>query len=612
MPADRRDFLRLAGASAGTLLLAGCGESLSSPGSSTDSVAKVTAGATTSAPPAAAAPASTSSATLADLQSFLQSHASPTFDLPAAPASPPVISWAGPLGNTVPTTLPNGAVYALSSANFNGPIRNDLAASLPGSPGVGGDPCLQLSAPYTCKGQPRLRTSPLVLRFKTDAPVFELAGVGADNSPNGLVQTLIVDGELVPPKVLSCSRGQGGWEGAAVRVDFGSRVVRDIWIQTDLYAAYLKVGPDDTVFPVDDQAEPQITAIGDSYLQRQSNNFGGGAIAMEIGARLGIRNVAIDSIGGTGYYDSGGDLGNFNDRLPADTPDNSAIYLVMGGLNDYNDITASGTVTPPLATYEATVLTFFQGLRAAQPNAVIVVTAPFCPNPTLSDSYYPNSSPTAVGGFQFKAQVQKSSLQQIAGPWVYIDVLMGGGWLNSSGATGDITNLQWFTGGTAAPGTTATNKPGNTSGGGGAGFGGIAGIQVLAGGKYSQAPEITATGGAGSGLLLAASIDGNGVLQNIGIVSPGVGYTSGSGLPTITIDPTFQLSPATLAAPTLMVGINPNGAYPLPAFAPPGTSGELNNIYVMLMPDETHPSPVGVSYLSSRLAQNIFDGIMAL
>jgi hypothetical protein len=33
---------------------------------------------------------------------------------------------------------------------------------------------------------------------------------------------------------------------------------------------------------------------------------------------------------------------------------------------------------------------------------------------------------------------------------------------------------------------------------------------------------------------------------------------------------------------------------------------------MMLRTDLTHPSPVGVSYLSSRLAQNIYEGVMAL
>ena len=255
-----------------------------------------------------------------------------------------------------------------------------------------------------------------------------------------------------------------------------------------------------------------------------------------------------------------------------------------------------------------------QGLRARQPNALIVITAPYCPVPSLSDSFgiaHPATNTSGTGDYLFKAALLKSSLQQIAGPWIYIDVLMGSGWLNSSGASGDVRNLQWFTGGTPGPGTTPSYKPGNSNGGGGGGFGGIASIPLLSGGRYSQGPDVIATGGSGSGLLAWALLDRTGAVDSINVLVPGSGYSSGAGLPTISLDPTFQITPATLGTPTLQAGINPDGAYPLPAWLPEGVT-DLNNIYRMLRTDLTHPSPVGVNYLSTRLAQNILAGIMAL
>jgi len=556
---------------------------------------------------------------MAALQAFLQANASPTFDLPAAATAVPTISWVGVVseGQTAPTTLPNGIVMATSSAMLGGPVRNEYTASLPGSPTVNGYPCLAINRPYTCKGIARSTSSPTVLRFKTDAPVVEVCGVAADGTPFGAIQSLIVDGQLVPSKALSCSSGVGGgWAAGTVAINFGTRAVRDIWLQTGLNVAYIKVGAADTVLSVGDQPDPQLTVVGDSYLQTESHTFSGGAIALEIGARLGIRKVAIDSIGGTGYENSGGDLGNLGDRLPGHSADNSTVYLVMAGLNDYGDVTGtpSEVVWGTGAAYESAVLNYLQGLRTAQPNALIVVTAPFCPIPPMSDSTYvanPATNTSGLGDFLYKAQVQKSSLQQIAGPWVYIDVLMGTGWLNSSGASGDVTNLQWFTGGTPGPGTTATNKPGNTLGGGGGGYGGILSIPIIDGGRYLQAPDVLVSGGSGAGVLAAAAVDSNGAVTAITPFSEGSGYTSGPGLPAFSLDPTFQVVPATLSTPTLIVGVNPNGEYPLPSFAPPGAT-DLNNIYMMLRTDLTHPSPVGVSYLSSRLAQNIYEGVMAL
>jgi hypothetical protein len=232
----------------------------------------------------------------------------------------------------------------------------------------------------------------------------------------------------------------------------------------------------------------------------------------------------------------------------------------------------------------------------------------------MSDSSYVASNQTnssGLGDFLYRARVLKEGIGAIAGPWVYIDVLMGGGWLNSSGASGDVTGLQWFTGGTPGPGTTATNKPGNTRGGGGGGFGGIARIPVLNRGRYTQAPEIRALGGSGRGLLLSARFDGTGI-SLVEIVVSGAGYTA-AGLPDIEIDKMFELEPAVLGTPVLISGTNPDGMYPLPDFAPPGVSrDELNNIYVMLSPDTVHPSAVGVSHIAARLARNIHDAVMAL
>ena len=551
---------------------------------------------------------------MAQLQEWLRAHASPTFSLPAAPATSPTISWAGALTtvSSVATSLPNGIVYAASDTKIGGAIRNRYA-SVPSAPNIGSLPALLPSRPYTCKGNARNVGSQVVMRLKTDAPVLELSGVLPDGAQT--VQTLIVDGKLVAPKALSSSRGVGGWVTGTIRIDFGSRATRDVWIETAMAVAHVKIDATDTLFAPDDASEPQFTAIGDSYLQGRSDTFAnGGGIALEIGARLGVRKVATDAIGGTGYQNSNENLGNFTDRLPAHSADNSIVYLLLGGLNDYGDIVNNVLIWSSRAQYESLVLDYIKNLRAAQPKALIAVTAPFCPVPPQSDSTYtanPAINSSGQGDFLYKAALHKQALQQIAGPWVFIDVLMGGGWLNSSGATGDITGLQWFTGGTPGANTTSTYKPGNTLGGGGGGFGGVDSVQVTSGGHYTQAPEITATGGSGQGLLLAGQLNSAGALSSVTVVLAGHDYTSGAGLPIISIDPTYEITPATLGTPILMQGDNINGQYPLPSFAPLGAT-DLNNIYRYMSHDHTHPSPLGYEYIAKRLAQNIYDAVMAL
>jgi hypothetical protein len=649
---SRREFLKIAATAAGAALLSACsgdvvpvasaepaagaagegGTSATTTASATASSATTSSSGTTStsgsagtsAPPTTPAPVApvsttaTVSSTIASLKTFLSTRASPNFALPPAPASIPEITWAGALtpgDYAAATSLPNGIIFSASSALINGPLRKAYAANLPGNPVISGYPCLAVLRPFSCRGVRETVGSPTILRFKTDAPTVELSGAVTDNAQS--VQTLIIDGALVPPIILSAGRGWGGSDSATLRIGFGSRQVRDIWIETAMDVAYLKIDQHDSLFAVDDEAEPQMTVVGDSYQLVNSNAFGnGGAMALELGARLGIRNVAADAVGGTGYWNSGKNIGNFNDRLPAHGADESTIYLVIGGLNDYGDALPDGTIAwPTRATYENAVSGYLLGLRAMNPNALIVVTAPFCPDPPMSDSSYvawaaTNSS--GLGDFLYRAQLHKNAIQQVSAPWVYIDVLMGTGWINSSGASGDVTDLQWFTGGTPGPGTTATYKPGNTNGGAGGGFGGIQFVPILSGGGYTQAPDLMASGGTGSGLLLASRINSAGAMIAITTISPGTGYTAGAGLPQIAIDPTYEISPATLGPPVLMIGVNPNGQYPLQSLAPPGSAGELNNIYAYLTNDRTHPSPLGVNYLSTRLAQNIYAAVLAL
>jgi lysophospholipase L1-like esterase len=554
---------------------------------------------------------------VARLQRHMRLHAVADLALPPLMPDIPVISWATELsGALAGTSMPDARVLALSNPVFGKSLAQRMDVPLPGNPQVDGFPVFKTSRSYLCKGQQREVDSVPSLRMKTDARIIELAGVIPEGQSAQV--TLIVDGLRTAPVILSSSRGSGGgWNFGAVRIEFASRKSRDIWAQVGAYIASVRLDPETTVLAAPgDEEEPQVTVVGDSYLQMNSSVFcNGGAVALGMAARLGIRKVATDAVGGTGYWNSGDDLGNLNDRLPAHAADGSQLYLVMSGLNDYADRTAGALVWPAPATYEQSIRDYLQGLRSRQPAAVIAVTAPFCPIPPLSDSSYaafPGTNNSGLGDYLYKAMLFRNAVMQLAPPWIYIDVLMGGGWLNSSGRSGDITNLQWLTGGTAGPGTTATHKPGNTQGGGGGGFGGIASIPVMSGGRYRQAPEIVASGGGGSGLLLSSRINAAGVLTGIAVISPGNGYSAG-GLPSISIDPRFEIEPATLGAPRLLVGINPDGQYPLLDFAPPGVqASQLNNIYTFIGTDGTHPSPPGVEYLAQRLARNIHDAIVAL
>jgi lysophospholipase L1-like esterase len=597
----RRNFVKFGAGAISTLLLDSCG------GNATSST--VISPAVTPAPPGNTA--------MAALRAYLFSHATLDFSLPQKSIDVPTVAWAGALSAQTPaSSIPSGTIVPITSPLIGRDLPTLVSGPLPGYPTINGLPCMGILRAYTCKGNEKVVDSIQWFRIRTDATILELAGVVPDG--NHSVQTLFIDGCRVQPNVLSSCRSgsRGGWNFGSIRIAFNTKRMRDIWIQTYMAAAYFCIENNASVESVSDSKNPQITVVGDSYLQQRSSSFGNdGALALEISVRLGLFRVSTDAIGGTGYWNSGGDVGNLNDRLPGHSTDNSDIYLVMAGLNDYADVTSSGLVWPTSSQFQHAVAGYLQGLRSAQPNALIAVTAPFCPIPPMSDaSYIANSATNSswLGDALYKASVIKTSIQKIPGPWVYIDVLMGTGWLNSSGATGDVTNLQWFTGGTPGAGTTATYKPGNTAGGGGGGFGGIDSVPVISGGSYSQAPEVIAVGGTGSGLLLSSSIDINGALTSINVVVPGAGYTA-AGLPEIRIDQTFEQRPAVLGTPSLLIGTNPDGQYPLLSSAPPGVSAaQLNNIYTYLGTDQVHPSPPGIEYLAGRLSRNLYEAVAAL
>ena len=381
---NRRDFLIAAGASASSVWLTSCGDgTTASPAPVPD-----TNPPTLPAPPVPATPVSATP--LTRLQAYLRTNAIGALALPTIASSSPQIGWAGALvgSGSAATSLPGGQVIAASSALIGGPVRGQYAANLPGNPVIDGLPCLIATRSYVCKSQARNISTPTVLRIKTDASVMELTGVVADGTGSHCAVNMIVDGQLVASRVLSSVRSVGGWNTGTIRIDFGTSAIRSIWLATELHCAFLKVGANDRMFSYDDSSEPQLTVVGDSYLQSNSSTFAiGGALAFEIGARLGIGKVAVDAVGGTGYWNSGSGIGNLNDRLPAHAADNSDIYLVMAGINDYGDVINPSQLTwPTRDTYEQSVTDYLRNLRAARPDALIVVTAPFCPIPPMSDA----------------------------------------------------------------------------------------------------------------------------------------------------------------------------------------------------------------------------------
>jgi hypothetical protein len=181
-----------------------------------------------------------------------------------------------------------------------------------------------------------------------------------------------------------------------------------------------------------------MTAQADSYGAALSMDWAFSGIFNEAAVRLGITNVDVDALGGTGYAPnsvSTSPADTFAARLAKLTPYPCDLFLTCGGINDNNWL-----ALPPYASgaeartgFDGAVQRYFRDLRAAMPDTVLAATGPWQPN----ENFYPQPA-------RDKADTIRAALQAVAGPWVFMDNLRGG-WLSSSGASGPATGA-WQTG----------------------------------------------------------------------------------------------------------------------------------------------------------------------
>jgi len=288
------------------------------------------------------------------------------------------------------------------------------------------------------------------MHFQFDGRAFELLVAGTDAQV-----TLVADGQLMAPGFISTTL-TGGVAGAPLNVfnaylkfDFGSRAPRGLR-EVSLYCRSSQ-GPCALAFAAGDRVEPwgrsdeaSMGAIADSYGGAPAPDWGISGPFWEAAAQLGIAHLDLDAIGGTGYapQNTNADTRNpgnaFGARLARCVDGAPDLFITAGGINDNNSAAA-----PPLfasaeqarTSFDVSVASYYQALRAALPQSVLVALGPFAPR---------ESQPVEPVTLS-KANTIRAALQAAGGLWVFVDNLRGG-WFNSAGASGGFAAGPWQTG----------------------------------------------------------------------------------------------------------------------------------------------------------------------
>lgn len=176
---------------------------------------------------------------------------------------------------------------------------------------------------------------------------------------------------------------------------------------------------------------PKILVMGDSYAMSTVYDAAGVATAGEFGiyhrmrADLGVVNMGVDGVGGTGYIKQnagglGGPNNNYADRLSSALALEPDVLVIHGG--GANDLLDGQTNAAIIAAATAV----FEDARAALPNAKLVFVEGFSPPVFTPGTYNPNY-------IAIRAGVQANLMD--TGVY-YIDVATTDPWLSGTGYFG--------------------------------------------------------------------------------------------------------------------------------------------------------------------------------
>lgn len=231
-------------------------------------------------------------------------------------------------------------------------------------------------------------------------------------------------------------------------IDFGSVAQRNIVFRGGPSFLWAGFAADQTatIVPYDFMSNRTSWAfIGDSYLTSNALTSVG-CYAPELIIRLcGGAAHAASIIYGSGFSNVGNGIAFDNDiRINIATQPNADVIAIMGGMEDAWP-TAAGTGKDT----NAAIQKVFRNIRAARPNALLVVTSPWAPKQSVG---------AAAGGAPKSIRTaQLAELALTAGPWIHIDPL-DGTWKTSNGKNRPSATGAWQTGEGRIGATTGTGN----------------------------------------------------------------------------------------------------------------------------------------------------------
>jgi len=267
------------------------------------------------------------------------------------------------------------------------------------------------------------------LHFIHDGQYFEFLGGGANQSMTLMVNNTFSYNKRITKTMTNGTEGAtnlaDGQQNCWLKIDFGSRATRKI----SMYPSSGSVGnfaladAKDSVQGWDRSGEPWAMVMADSYGQSDTQYWLNNGLYREALHRLGIFDVLTNAYGGAGYQPTAGQPLEANagrsriaDMALFQNPDLTLIALgINDNANSADAVYASAAIAE--ASFRTSVASTLAQARLNGPNSLLVVMAPWVTS--QGNNNWGNNSQGPA--WKIKSDIIFAKLQEISGPWIYID-----------------------------------------------------------------------------------------------------------------------------------------------------------------------------------------------